>query len=158
MPVEEYVIYAVIKAAKAHLRVAGAQLLEHGLQPGQDVLLGQLWRSDGLSQSEIIERLGVEPPTVTKAIGRLEKAGLVVRRRDPSDARVSRVYLTPRGKRLREPVHAIWAELEARSVAGLTAEEQRTLKELARKMRANLERGCAVAPRGASRAGERAPR
>ncbi|XXV34779.1 MarR family transcriptional regulator [Sorangium sp. So ce1504] len=64
----------------------------HGLQPGQDVLLRQLCQSDGLSQSALIERLGVEPPTVTKALGRLEKAGLVVRRRDPNDARVSRVY------------------------------------------------------------------
>ncbi|WP_438029351.1 MarR family winged helix-turn-helix transcriptional regulator [Sorangium sp. So ce233] len=137
---EEYVTYAVIRAAKAHLRLAGARLLEHGLQPGQDMLLRQLWKGDGLSQSEIIERLGVEPPTITKGLGRLEKAGLVVRRRDPDDARVSRVYLTARGKRLREPVTAIWDELEARAVAGLTAEEQRVLTELARKMRANLER------------------
>ncbi|WP_437681120.1 MarR family winged helix-turn-helix transcriptional regulator [Sorangium sp. So ce131] len=137
---EHYVTYAVIRAAKAHLRVMGARLLEHGLQPGQDMLLRQLWQGDGQSQSELIERLGVEPPTITKALGRLEKAGLVVRRRDPSDARVSRVYLTPRGKRLREPVTAIWAELEARAVAGLSAEDQRALTELARKMRANLER------------------
>jgi DNA-binding MarR family transcriptional regulator len=135
---EQYVTYAVVRAAKTHLRRAGALLVELGLQPGQDMLLRQLWRQDGLSQSELLTRLMVEPPTVTKAIGRLERDGLVTRRRDRGDARVSRVFLTARGKRLRGRVEAIWAELEERATAGFTADERGLLRRLSARMRENL--------------------
>jgi MarR family transcriptional regulator, organic hydroperoxide resistance regulator len=139
-PLEEMVTYAVMKAAKAHLRAAGTRLATVGLQPGQDLLLGQLWDGDGLAQSELARRLGVEPPTVTKALGRLEKEGLIIRRRDRRDARLSRVYLTARGKQLHDPVRAIWADLEASGAHGLSTEEQLLLRRLALQICENFDR------------------
>ncbi|WP_394838225.1 MarR family transcriptional regulator [Pendulispora rubella] len=139
IPLEEQVTFAMIRAMKAHFRRSAPRLAELGLQLGQDMLLRLLWEKDGLSQSELIARLGVEPPTVTKAIGRLEKEGLVTRRRDPDDARVSRVHLTPRAKRLRDPVMQVWADMEARALAGLSEEERQTLRALSLRVRANLE-------------------
>lgn len=130
-PLEQMVMYSVIKASKAYLRALGARLAAIGLHPGQDVLLHQLWETDGLPQSELIDRLGVEPPTVAKALARLEKAGWVLRRRDPHDARVWRVYLTPTGEELEEPVREIWAAVEAQGTEGLAPEERHLLRRLA---------------------------
>ena len=64
-----------------------------------DVLV-QLERSpDGSAMGELSQRLMVTKGNITDVIGRLEGDGLVERRRDPIDARIQRVYLTPAGKR-----------------------------------------------------------
>ena len=52
------------------------------------------------TMGELSQRLMVTKGSITDVIGRLETAGLVERRRDADDARVQRVRLTARGKRL----------------------------------------------------------
>src|ERR1700674_3218526 len=72
-------------------------LAEIGLYAGQEMFLWHLWRQEGLTQSQLVERMCVQPPTVSKMLDRLEKTGLVERRPDSEDSRISRVYLTERG-------------------------------------------------------------
>jgi DNA-binding MarR family transcriptional regulator len=63
------------------------------------------------TMSELSERLMVTKGNITDVIGRLEAEQLVVRRRDPADARVMRVHLTARGRRLvgaMVPAHNAW--------------------------------------------------
>lgn len=52
----------------------------------------------GLLAGEIGERLIARSPDVTRLIDRLEKRGLVRRRRDPQDRRAVRVGITPAGR------------------------------------------------------------
>lgn len=67
------------------------------------------------TMSELSQRLMVTKGNITDVIGRLESEQLVTRRRDPDDARVSRVQLTSNGRKLIDamiPAHnAILAEL-----------------------------------------------
>ncbi|MDP9455199.1 MAG: MarR family transcriptional regulator [Actinomycetota bacterium] len=116
----------------------GGAFREVGLRVGQDMLLSRLWREDGLTQSELVERLGVEPATVSKVLSRMEGAGLVARRRDPRDARSSRVYLTERGRSLREPTSQAWEEAEERMLEGFAPEERVLLGRLLARVRENL--------------------
>lgn len=63
------------------------------------------------TMSELSQRLMVTKGNITDVIGRLEAERLVVRRRDPADARVMRVHLTPKGRRLIDtmvPAHNAW--------------------------------------------------
>src|SRR5215471_5899924 len=69
-----------------------------GLYAGQEMFLWHLWRQDGLTQSQMVERMCVQPPTVSKMLDRLEKAGLVERRPATSNSNLSQVYLTELGK------------------------------------------------------------
>lgn len=82
--------------------------------------------------------MGVEPPTATKMLQRMEHAGLIERRPDPEDARVSRVYLTEQGRALEQPVLEVLKHLEAQTVAGLSAMEQALLRRLLMQVSANL--------------------
>jgi DNA-binding MarR family transcriptional regulator len=68
----------------------------------------------------------------------MEQAGLIERRADPEDARVTRVYLTERGRALEQPVLDVWKELETQTVAGLSATEQALLSRLLQQVSANL--------------------
>ncbi|MEV1004260.1 MarR family transcriptional regulator [Nonomuraea sp. NPDC050202] len=129
---DETLTYALIKLMKAHRNQLAAALVPLGLHVGQELLLNQLWREDGLTQGELIARLGVEPPTVTKTLQRLERAGIVYRAPDPDRPRIGRVYLTDTGKALREPVEGIWKQLDEDLQRGFTAEERELLARFLR--------------------------
>ena len=140
-PIRGTVGFALAKVCKAHRgNVAGA-LAPFGLHVGQEMVLVELWQADGLRGGELACRLGVEPPTVTKMLRRLESCGLVERRPDPSDARSFRVHLTPKGRSLEAPVSRSWGEAQERTFAGLSATERRELGRLLQKARAGFGSG-----------------
>lgn len=140
-PVKRLTGFTLAKACKAHRGNIGGMLAEHGLHVGQEMVLVELWQEDGLRGGELAARLGVEPPTITKMLRRLEGCGLVRRRPDPSDARSFRVYLTAEGRALEEPVTRCWEAAEDRLLDGLGAGERRVFHELLGKVRAGLEQG-----------------
>ena len=139
-PIGETTGYLLARVCKAHRGGVGATLAELGLHVGQEMVLSHLWRQDGLAPSELADRLGVEPPTVTNTLSRMEKAGLLERCRDPGDARCTRVYLTEKGRELREPVERRWEAVQKRAFAGITAEEEALLRDLLVKIHGNLTR------------------
>jgi DNA-binding MarR family transcriptional regulator len=115
-------------------------LTEIGLYAGQEMFLWHLWRQDGLTQSQMVERMCVQPPTVSKMLDRLEKVGLVERRPDSEDSRISRVYLTEQGHRSQRAVRDVWTDLEQRIAAGLNVEERIVLRRLLLQVHENLTR------------------
>ncbi len=137
-PVKETTGFALAKVCKAHRGSVGGMLAEVGLHVGQEMVLIELWQADGLRGGELACRLGVEPPTVTKMLRRLEGFGLVERRTDPADARSFRVYLTEKGRDLEGPVLRCWERAEQRTFAGLDSSERRELGRLLTKVRAGL--------------------
>ena len=140
-PIQETAGFALAKACRAHRTNVGAALAEVGLHVGQEMVLLELWREDGLKGGELAARLRVEPPTVTRMLQRLEGCGLVERRRDPDDARGVRVYLTERGSALQGPVTERWSGVEKRAFRGMGEEEKVLLRRLLARVRENL---CAV--------------
>ena len=122
-----------LEHARAH------ELLEElGLYRGQHRILRALWRQDGLTHTELGGHAHVRPSTISTTIQRMEKAGLVERRHDAEDQRVSRVYLTETGRALQEDVEQAWRRLENELFADLTLEEQVLLRRFFLQMRENL--------------------
>lgn len=111
-----------------------------GLHRGQHFVLHVLWKNEGITHSELAARSCVQPATITNAIKRMEKAGLVERRRDTEDERVSRVYLTEAGRDIRSKVEDTFREFEAQALSGLSEEEVATLRDLLGKVQENLAR------------------
>lgn len=140
-PVKRTIGFSLAKTCKAHRGNVGGLLAEVGLHPGQEMVLIELWQEDGLRGGELAARLGVEPPTITKMLTRLERFDLVERRPDLNDARSFRAYLTAEGRTLEEPVHRIWKAAEERALDGLSADERHAFHELLLKVRSNLEPG-----------------
>jgi DNA-binding MarR family transcriptional regulator len=65
--------------------------------PEQWVVLFRLHEREGLTQSELGDRTVKDKTTVTRILDRLEKKGLLARRRDPRDRRSQRIFLTEAG-------------------------------------------------------------
>ncbi len=133
--------YLLAEVSKLHRAHAHAALEELGLYRGQNFVLTALAKQEGLAQSELAERLLVRPPTISNSLERMETAGWIVRRPDPDDRRVSRVYLTDAGRVLQDAVSSLWHELEVQTFAGLTLEQRDSLWHMLLQIRENLGQG-----------------
>jgi DNA-binding MarR family transcriptional regulator len=93
--------------------------------------MAQLVRSpDGMSMSELSQRLMVSGGNITGITDNLERDGLVERITPPGDRRAKLVHLTPKGRAVFEQmaeVHATWIKSW---MAGLTEQEQHQLYAL----------------------------
>ncbi len=114
----------VILAARLYSRALLARISHSGVTRGQWPFLVVLWEEDGISQRELSERRGIREATTVRALDRMEKDGLVERVRDPNDRRRIQVFLTPRGRALRDELIPFALEVNDLSLASLNAEEQ----------------------------------
>ena len=105
-----------------------------GLTTGTFPALLELWEKDGLTQKELVLRLDIEQATMANTLARMERDGLIVRKKDISDGRVQRVWLTDCARDLRGPaIEAARAE-NAAALSGLSEDEQRQLIALMQKV------------------------
>ncbi len=136
--VTNYVGYLLVQVMKVHRKLAESGLNDFGLHVGQELILLWLYQQDGMAQSELADVLGVEAATVTKVLQRMEAAELIERRQDSSDGRVSRVYLMPKSRQLIEPLRGLWAEVEQKTIKGLSEPEVMLLRRLLLQILENL--------------------
>lgn len=94
-------------------------------------MLLAIWDEPGQRQAALATRLAVEPPTITRMVQRLERSGLVERRRDPHDARVFRIHPTPRSRLLESTVRRAWSEVDAMLIEALGENQSERLRTLA---------------------------
>lgn len=137
--VEGTIGYLLAKVCRAHRANVGDALAKVGLHVGQEMVLLELWKENGLRGGELAEKLGVEPPTITRMLRRMEGCGFVERRPDPADARSFRVYLTESGRSLEAPVARCWEEVEEKTFVGLSYKEKVLLRRLLLRVRENLK-------------------
>lgn len=130
----------VANVARLHRRRAADLLGDLGLHLGQEFTLEALWANGELSQTELARLVGVQKATMTVTLRSMERDGLIERRRDPADERVMLVRVTRRGMGLREPLYAMWRQLDAETADGLSATDERALQRLMQTVERNLER------------------
>ena len=142
------VSFAIFALARSHRAKAAGMLADIGLFPGQEILLMQLAEKDGKPQKSLCESIGLDHSTVAKSVARLERDGLIERRKCPEDGRISQVHLTARGRETTDAIARVWAELERETIKDLSAEEQKSLMSAAKKIVSNtapeheIETGC----------------
>ena len=117
--------FAVYAAAHAFGRAYRTLLGHHDLTYPQYLVLLVLWEQEGLSVKEIGTRLFLDSGTLTPLLKRLEASGRVRRARDRRDERQVSIFLTPEGRRLREPLACL--PDQAGGMTGLDPEGRRVL-------------------------------
>ena len=115
----------------------GTLLKAHGLSETQYELLVILkyGPQDGLSCSHIAQHMICHDPDVTRILDRLEKRGMVARRRDPADRRIVVTRVLPTGLALLDIVEATIASLHAQQFAVLLPDELERLQTQITRMR-----------------------
>ena len=127
-------IYHLIKWVN-HKNVEYGFLLlkEENLHPKQVPLLVNLWKQEGCTQKELADSMEIKPPTLNVMIGRMEKNGLIERRKDEKDSRKSRIYFTDKGRNICEEYKDRFGEIQKQVQDYFTEEEQEEMKRLLNK-------------------------
>jgi len=94
--------------------------------------------SEGLRQAELAEQLEMEPIAIGRVIDRLEKAGYVERRADPSDRRAWRLHLTARAHAVVDDMEDISTELFRDAQKGISAADMKAVMATLSVMKQNL--------------------
>jgi DNA-binding MarR family transcriptional regulator len=100
--------------------------------------LKRLSHSEGMSQSDLAEMIEMEPIAVGRVIDRLQKAGFVERRADPSDRRAWRLYLTARAHAVVDDMESISSSLFRDAQKGISAADLKTMISVLGRMKDNL--------------------
>ena len=118
--------------------------------PAQAGCLRLLAREDGMSQSDLAERLQVSRPTVTTMLQKMEASGIIERHPDQRDQRITRIYLTADGRKLDRKLHAVFREIIQSSLGSFSGDEMAEFERLLGKLNENLTRalGDDAAPSG----------
>ena len=101
-----------------------AKLTDVGLTATQYIVLARLWTEDGISLTELGDHLSLDSPTLTGIIDRMERDGLVERKRNDGDRRVVRVYLTPKGTELEQTIGTFAADTDNEAWRNFTDSER----------------------------------
>lgn len=109
-----------------------------GMSHGQAPVLFVLSEQDGQSQNEIANKLNVKPSTVAVMLQRMEKSELIEKRLDEKDQRVSRVYITEKGKEFAKVAKNVLDKLEETCFGNFTMEEKIILRRLFLQIHENL--------------------
>jgi MarR family transcriptional regulator, organic hydroperoxide resistance regulator len=134
MDFRDSVSYLLSKLTTAHRNLLEKSVQEVGLHSGQVFVLFELWKKDGQRQVDLAEKLNLAAPTVNKILGGMLQADLVTRERYEDDARSTRIYLTDKGRNVRDALELKWTDIEEQTVMGLTETEALILKQLLAKL------------------------
>lgn len=104
---DDQLCFALYSTGLAMNKIYRSLLRDLGLTYPQYLVMLVLWERDGLTVSEIGERLFLDSATLTPLLKRLEVAGLVHRQRAQADERQVIVSLTPDGKSLKTKAHVV---------------------------------------------------
>lgn len=118
-----YAIYRVGKAMKFELRRC---FREAGIEVTSEQwsLLCRLWEKEGRSQKELAECTFKDTANITRMIDVLEKKDIVYRERDKKDRRTYRIYLTDKGRQLKDKLMPIYLKESTQAFSCFTEKEQ----------------------------------
>lgn len=89
-------------------------------------------------QRELADAVGIEGPTLTHHLNRMEAAGLLTRRRDPQNRRIHQVELSDDGEAMFHRLRRAVVAFDRRLRAGLADEEIAALSGVLGRLRANV--------------------
>ena len=98
-------------------RRLNASATSEGLTPTQASVLGLIAARGPLGLAQLAELEGLNPTMLSRVIGALTSAGLIVRTPDPADLRAWQVAATPEGTRMHERIKTARAQVVSESAS-----------------------------------------
>jgi MarR family transcriptional regulator, lower aerobic nicotinate degradation pathway regulator len=129
----EQVGFLLRVAMQRHTSIFMSRMIE-GLTQTQFAALAKLFEAGPCSQNHLGRLIYLDAATIKGVVDRLHARGLVTTGHDPQDRRRRAVTLTPSGRRVTEAAIAVAAEITAQTLATLSAEEQRAVVRLLKKL------------------------
>ena len=114
-------------------------ILRNGLEIslGQWIALNRLYHKEEMFQSDFVDEVFDDRPSVTRMIASMEKKGLIIKEQDTFDKRKYRIRLTPEGVELHHKLSEIIKAERKRLYRGLNNYDYVRLKKILEKLNKN---------------------
>ncbi len=93
-------IHLLHRAGQCAGDVFGQRVKAAGLTPRQYVVLSTVAQNEGLNQTDLVLRTGVDRSTLADIVRRMQNKGLIYRKRKLRDARAYAVFITEQGQEI----------------------------------------------------------
>ena len=124
-------LHLLHRAGQCAAEVFQTELGSGDITPRQFAVLVTVSQNEGLSQTHLVERTGIDRSTLADIVRRMLKKGLLQRRRTREDARAYAVKLTEEGWRVLKSVEPLSRRVDDRILASLPAgQRERLLQDL----------------------------
>ena len=130
---------AVVRLFRQLNRVHNKALKPLGLSTVQAHILSALFTEGAMTSGNLQRRLAMGSSTLTGALDRMEKSGLVSRRPIPADRRASQLVPVAWNKARRERFLTLLTDTENTCLRGLTRRERGELLRLLSKLSSTIE-------------------
>jgi DNA-binding MarR family transcriptional regulator len=137
-PINEGAAYLIRLAYLALRRLLQKDLAAHQVTIGVWYYLWALWEKDGLNQRELSERTGIREANTTIVLRMMERDGLIRRERDASDRRNFKIFITAKGRRLKDEIAHCGVRGNLTAMAGFSQQEVKQIQALLKRMIRNV--------------------
>ena len=135
----ESIGFVVRQVYRGFARSLETRIAREGVSIGMWFVLRMLWEEDGLTQRQISERVGINAPTVVTAIDSMERAGIVRRVPNRRDRRKTNVFLTRRGRALKDKLWPMAKDVYAVAFRNIDRRDIAAMGRFLAQVLANLE-------------------
>ena len=97
-------------------------------------ILRNIRRQDGLTQSQLADKLEIRPQSLTRVLSELETAGYIVRKREDNDRRIITLHITEKGEELCSQMKVAYRERAKDMLSVLNDDEKKELYCLVEKI------------------------
>ncbi|WP_297839602.1 MarR family transcriptional regulator [Pseudomonas sp.] len=124
---DDRLAHLIRDAARVLTKSLQLRLAEHDVSFGHWAFLRVLWVTEGLTQRELSDQVGLMEPTTFTALKAMDSQGLIERRFRDGNRKKVYIYLTPKGRDLKGVLIPIAEELNDVAVRGLSENEIKTV-------------------------------
>lgn len=117
-------IHLLHRAGQCAGDIFAAEMGDAGLTPRQFAVLLTVAQNEGVSQTDLVERTGIDRSTLADIVRRMLKKGLLQRRRTKNDARAYAVKLTEEGWRVLRSAEPMVRRVDDRILAMLPGKQR----------------------------------
>ncbi len=135
---DQSVGYWLTMATQSIRRVLSQRLVEQEVTLRQWEVLVWLARDPELSQSQLAECMGIEPPTLAGVVNRMERDGWILKTNCEDDRRRCKLHPTAKAEAIWSRSVTLAHEVRAQAIAGISPEDLATMKRVCDMIRDNL--------------------
>jgi DNA-binding MarR family transcriptional regulator len=111
-PLDQHICFLLDVATRRITKFYNRRLRPFGITYNHLFILTCLWEQEGVNVKDLAKQLCLDSSSLTGHLDRMEQVALVVRRDDTDDRRAVRVFLTEKGRHLKEQLEPIGHELK----------------------------------------------
>ena len=136
---EDHLFFHFSQILARRTKAINAGLRRYGLDYPRWRVLAVLQEHPGATMGELADLTSVDRTTLTRTLGLMEEAALIVRRERKSDRRSVAISLTAQGRRMFARILPLTLAETDRALTGFSAEEIGTLRDQLKRMAENLK-------------------